>query len=169
MLGAPDLHFRRHPLGEIGRSRDIAGDIAPPNRVPERGMQGAMDVADRLGSKTATTPPMATAKQSSIEGRELCRRQPLEREVPEGGDNVPVDVPGGNFLSLSRQTAYGQIADALRAAILVGDYEPTEEEPRGTSCQEPSNLARSTASVTRPPPAPFNNSLRKDSSWRGLD
>lgn len=39
------------------------------------------------------------------------------------------DVPGGNFLSLSRQTAYGQIADALRAAILVGDYEPTEEEP----------------------------------------
>jgi GntR family transcriptional regulator len=32
-------------------------------------------------------------------------------------------------LSLSRQTAYGQIADALRAAILAGDYEPTDEEP----------------------------------------
>jgi GntR family transcriptional regulator len=32
-------------------------------------------------------------------------------------------------LSLSRQTAYGQIADALRAAILAGEYEPTEEDP----------------------------------------
>jgi GntR family transcriptional regulator len=32
-------------------------------------------------------------------------------------------------MSLSRQTAYGQIADALRAAILAGDYEPTAEEP----------------------------------------
>jgi GntR family transcriptional regulator len=32
-------------------------------------------------------------------------------------------------LSLSRQTAYGQIADALRAAILAGDYEPTDEDP----------------------------------------
>jgi GntR family transcriptional regulator len=32
-------------------------------------------------------------------------------------------------LSLSRQTAYGQIADALRAAILAGDYEPTKENP----------------------------------------
>jgi GntR family transcriptional regulator len=32
-------------------------------------------------------------------------------------------------VSLSRQTAYGQIADALRAAILAGDYEPTAEEP----------------------------------------
>ena len=40
-----------------------------------------------------------------------------------------LDVPGGNPLSLSRQTAYGQIADALRAAILAGDYEPTEEDP----------------------------------------
>src|SRR6266545_4990766 len=40
-----------------------------------------------------------------------------------------LDVPGGNLLSLSRQTAYGQIADALRAAILAGDYEPTEEDP----------------------------------------
>src|SRR6266540_879211 len=38
-----------------------------------------------------------------------------------------LDVPGGNLLSLSRQTAYGQIADALRAAILAGDYEPTAE------------------------------------------
>jgi GntR family transcriptional regulator len=32
-------------------------------------------------------------------------------------------------LSLSRQTAYGQIADALRTAILAGDYEPTNEDP----------------------------------------
>jgi GntR family transcriptional regulator len=32
-------------------------------------------------------------------------------------------------LSLSRQTAYGQIADALGAAILAGDYDPTEEDP----------------------------------------
>ena len=31
-------------------------------------------------------------------------------------------------MSLSRQTAYGQIADALRAAILAGDYEPTDED-----------------------------------------
>ncbi|HEV8649215.1 MAG TPA: GntR family transcriptional regulator [Actinomycetes bacterium] len=32
-------------------------------------------------------------------------------------------------MSLSRQTAYGQIADALRAAILAGEYEPTDENP----------------------------------------
>jgi len=32
-------------------------------------------------------------------------------------------------VSLSRQTAYGQIADTLRAAILAGDYEPTAEDP----------------------------------------
>ncbi len=32
-------------------------------------------------------------------------------------------------MSLSRQTAYGQIADALRAAILAGDYEPTADDP----------------------------------------
>jgi GntR family transcriptional regulator len=32
-------------------------------------------------------------------------------------------------LSLSRQTAYGQIADALRTAILAGEYEPTDEDP----------------------------------------
>jgi GntR family transcriptional regulator len=39
-----------------------------------------------------------------------------------------LDIPGDNLLSLSRQTAYGQIADALRAAILAGDYEPTDED-----------------------------------------
>ena len=32
-------------------------------------------------------------------------------------------------MSLLRQTAYGQIADALRAGILAGEYEPTAEEP----------------------------------------
>ena len=32
-------------------------------------------------------------------------------------------------MSLSRQTAYGQIADALRAAILAGEYEPTADNP----------------------------------------
>ncbi len=32
-------------------------------------------------------------------------------------------------MSLSRQTAYGQIADALRAAILAGEYEPTANDP----------------------------------------
>jgi GntR family transcriptional regulator len=32
-------------------------------------------------------------------------------------------------VSLSRQTAYGQIADALRAAILAGEYEPTADHP----------------------------------------
>jgi DNA-binding GntR family transcriptional regulator len=32
-------------------------------------------------------------------------------------------------VSLSRQTAYGQIADALRAAILAGEYEPTADDP----------------------------------------
>jgi GntR family transcriptional regulator len=32
-------------------------------------------------------------------------------------------------VSLSRQTAYGQIADALRAAILAGEYEPTADNP----------------------------------------
>lgn len=32
-------------------------------------------------------------------------------------------------MSLSRQTAYDQIADTLRAAILAGDYEPTAEDP----------------------------------------
>jgi Bacterial regulatory proteins, gntR family len=47
-----------------------------------------------------------------------------------GGLRVRVDSRWpGNPLSLSRQTAYGQIADALRAAILAGDYEPIEEDP----------------------------------------
>ena len=32
-------------------------------------------------------------------------------------------------MSLSRQTAYGQLADTLRAAILAGDFEPTAEDP----------------------------------------
>jgi GntR family transcriptional regulator len=32
-------------------------------------------------------------------------------------------------VSLSRQTAYGQIADALRTAILAGEYEPTADDP----------------------------------------
>jgi GntR family transcriptional regulator len=32
-------------------------------------------------------------------------------------------------VSLSRQTAYGQIADALRAAILAEEYEPTADDP----------------------------------------
>jgi GntR family transcriptional regulator len=32
-------------------------------------------------------------------------------------------------VSFSRQTAYGQIADALRAAILSGEYEPTADDP----------------------------------------
>lgn len=31
-------------------------------------------------------------------------------------------------MALSRQTAYGQIADALRAAILAGEYEPTADD-----------------------------------------
>jgi GntR family transcriptional regulator len=32
-------------------------------------------------------------------------------------------------VSLSRQTAYGQIADVLRAAILTGEYESTADDP----------------------------------------
>lgn len=32
-------------------------------------------------------------------------------------------------MSLSRQTAYGQIADALRTAILAGRYEPAADDP----------------------------------------
>lgn len=32
-------------------------------------------------------------------------------------------------MSVSRQTAYGQIADVLRAGILAGEYESTAEEP----------------------------------------
>jgi len=100
LLRAPDLHLRCHALGEIGRSGDVAGDIAPTHGVSERGMQGAVDVADRLGSKAAASLAMPGFEQSSIEGGELCRRQPLEREVPQGGDDVPLDVlpvaePGG--------------------------------------------------------------------------
>jgi DNA-binding GntR family transcriptional regulator len=33
-------------------------------------------------------------------------------------------------MPLPRQTAYGQIADLLRAEILAGDYEPTDDNPR---------------------------------------
>jgi GntR family transcriptional regulator len=32
-------------------------------------------------------------------------------------------------MSVSHQTAYGQVADALRAEILAGQYEPTPEDP----------------------------------------
>lgn len=36
---------------------------------------------------------MPTPKQSSIGGGELYWSQPLEREMPEGGDDAPLDVP----------------------------------------------------------------------------
>jgi hypothetical protein len=92
LLRTPDAHLARHALWEIGRHSDVAGDIAPTNRVPERGVQGAMDVADRLWGKAAASLPMPGLEQSSI-GGELCRRQPLEREVAEGRNDVPLDAP----------------------------------------------------------------------------
>jgi hypothetical protein len=82
LLRAPDAHLRRHALREIGRHSDVAGDIAPTNRVAERSVQGAMDVADRLRSKAAASLPMPGLEQSSIEGSELSRDKPLEREMP---------------------------------------------------------------------------------------
>jgi DNA-binding GntR family transcriptional regulator len=36
---------------------------------------------------------------------------------------------GGDFVPFSRQTAYGQIADAIRADILAGVYEPSPDDP----------------------------------------
>jgi GntR family transcriptional regulator len=36
---------------------------------------------------------------------------------------------GGDFVAFSRQTAYGQIADAIRADILAGAYEPSPDDP----------------------------------------
>jgi GntR family transcriptional regulator len=36
---------------------------------------------------------------------------------------------GGDFVPFSRQTAYGQIADAIRADILAGNYEPSPDDP----------------------------------------
>jgi GntR family transcriptional regulator len=36
---------------------------------------------------------------------------------------------GGDFVPFSRQTAYGQIADAIRADILAGHYEPSPDDP----------------------------------------
>jgi GntR family transcriptional regulator len=36
---------------------------------------------------------------------------------------------GGDFVAFSRQTAYGQIADAIRADILAGIYEPSSDDP----------------------------------------
>jgi GntR family transcriptional regulator len=36
---------------------------------------------------------------------------------------------GGDFVAFSRQTAYGQIADAIRADILAGTYEPSPDDP----------------------------------------
>jgi DNA-binding GntR family transcriptional regulator len=36
---------------------------------------------------------------------------------------------GGDFVPFSRQTAYAQIADAIRADILAGAYEPSPDDP----------------------------------------
>jgi GntR family transcriptional regulator len=36
---------------------------------------------------------------------------------------------GGDFVAFSRQTAYGQIADAIRADILADAYEPSPDDP----------------------------------------
>ena len=52
-----------------------------------------MDVADGLWGKAAASLPMPGLEQPSIEGGELCRGEPLEREVAEGGDDVSLDVP----------------------------------------------------------------------------
>ena len=58
-------------------------------------------------------------------------------ELPVGGDDL---VP------FSRQTAYGQIADAIRADILAGAYEPSPTTPPVTNFyRAPPNLAASTA------------------------
>jgi DNA-binding GntR family transcriptional regulator len=35
LLRGPDAHLGRHALREIGRHSDVAGDIAPANRVPK--------------------------------------------------------------------------------------------------------------------------------------
>jgi hypothetical protein len=52
-----------------------------------------MDVADGLRGKAAASLPMPGLKQSSIEGGQLCRGESLEREVAEGGNDVPLGVP----------------------------------------------------------------------------
>jgi hypothetical protein len=93
LLRTPDAHLRRHPLGEVGRRGDVAGNMAPANRVLEGGVQGAMDVPDGLGGQAAATPPMAAREEPSIEGRQLRWGDPLERKVAETGDDVPLDVP----------------------------------------------------------------------------
>jgi GntR family transcriptional regulator len=43
-------------------------------------------------------------------------------------------------MSLPRQTAYAQIAELLRAEILAGKYEPTEEDPRRNELQGAAEL-----------------------------
>jgi hypothetical protein len=59
--------------------------------------------------------------------------------------------------------------DALRAAILAGDYEPIEEDPTRNELPGAVELGAKYGVATRLPLAPFDNSLRRDSSWVGLD
>jgi hypothetical protein len=92
LLGIPDVHLGRHALGQVGCRGDVAGDIAPANGILERGMQGTMNIADGLRGKTAAIIAPPAVQQRPVEGGELGRGKPLERDPPEGRDNVPLDV-----------------------------------------------------------------------------
>ena len=70
-------------------------------------------------------------------------------------------------MAFSRQTAYGQIADAIRADILAGTYEPSPDDPTRSELPGAANSAASTASATRPPLAQCNSSSPKGSSEVG--
>jgi hypothetical protein len=63
LLRAPDMHLRCRAPRKVGHSSNVAGDIPPAHRVPERGMQGAMDVADCLRRQAAPSIPMPVSSR----------------------------------------------------------------------------------------------------------
>ena len=122
------------PLTRDGRTRCAERCDRPHFRLPFR---------ERYGEVQHYVPTFLSTSHTPL----LCSILPrLDGRL---------DVPGGDLLSLLRQTAYGQIADALRAAILAGDYEPR----RGGSARNelPGAVevgAEYRRQRPRPPPAP---------------
>jgi hypothetical protein len=92
LFWAPDVHLGGHALWQIRCDGGVAGEVAPAHRVPERGVQGAVDVADSLRCQPAVTVPMAGLEQRPVEGGELGRGEPLERKVAETRNEVSFDA-----------------------------------------------------------------------------
>jgi hypothetical protein len=78
LLGTPDAHLRRHPLGQVGHGGNVAREVAPADGVSERGMQHAMDVSDALGSQPTAPVPPAVVQQRPVERGEVARHEPLQ-------------------------------------------------------------------------------------------